>query len=51
MSNAHVAGHVAHTRAPRVRDQARAVVALMTFSALASGCLAAGLLLLTTLGR
>ncbi|MBA3781215.1 hypothetical protein [Nocardioides sp. InS609-2] len=38
-------------RSPRVRDQARAVVALMTFSALASGALAIGLLLLTTLGR
>ena len=35
---------------PRVRDQARAVVALMAFSAAASGTLALALLLLTSLG-
>ncbi|WP_295659591.1 hypothetical protein [uncultured Nocardioides sp.] len=47
------ASHVAPggSRTPRVRDQARAVLALMTFSALASGALAGVLLLLTSLGR
>lgn len=36
---------------PRVRDRAREAVALMAFSAMTSGCLAGGLLLLTQLGR
>lgn len=51
MSNAwDVAAAAADTRSPRVRDQARAVVVLMAFSALASGALALALLLLASLG-
>jgi hypothetical protein len=36
---------------PRVRDRAREAVALMAFSALSSGFLAGGLVLLTQVGR
>lgn len=49
MSASHAAASTART--PRVRDQARGVLALMAFSALASGGLAGALLLLTSLGR
>lgn len=48
MSNALHLAAGSHT--PRVRDQARAVAALMVFSAVASGGLALALLLLTSLG-
>lgn len=36
---------------PRVREQARDAAALMVFSALTSGAIAAALLLLSSLGR
>ena len=49
MSNAQSLGRTAAP--PRVRDQAREVLALVAFSALTASCLAVGLLLLMTLGR
>jgi len=50
MSNAQSLGRTA-ADAPRVRDQAREVLAVVAFSAVTASCLALGLLLLLSLGR
>lgn len=54
MSHTHYVGHRAGQRAGhpvRVRDQAREVLVLVTFSALTATSLAMALLVLTALGR
>ena len=51
MSNAESWGRPRAGRPPRVRDQAREVLAVVAFSALMASALALGLLLLTTVGR
>ena len=51
MSNAQSLGRTAAGTPPRVRDQAREVLAVVAFSALTATALAVGLLLLMNLGR
>lgn len=51
MSNAQSLGRTAADASQRVRDQAREVLAVVAFSAVTASSLAAGLLLLVSLGR